>query len=469
MDFPLETEEVVTKTYQISEIDSNRYIAAPTISSLTLVSNWDELAEASLKDAVYKVVNLNPILTGSLVKDAEKNKLTVVSQTHSSFFNVIDGPKSFSLPKDVYGRIVAIHTYVEPLFEILGLPIEQITTGSRLFSVSVCTLPDSHACYIIQLSHMIADGATYYMLLRQLQDFLEGKDASIIPQYKWIPSPDNILTSSFYTEEDIERELNSWRPAFMNLALNQPPRKSSIEMIDTTKLSSYKPGLVLAAARAQMPVGFLSTNDFITAALAEVLDTDLVEMMANMRGRIDGVTSDIAANAERGIFFPRRLAASSPEYVRSKLMKHFCAWSDSHHMSAYNYAFLESDFSIITNWCALVTFVHPKGTEILVHAPASAFVKADPINACIIFKADRKGTIAINHNIRRDTENFKKRYDNSILFKNIIDYDLPTTSPIHDDQSNWIHVKKWIAKLRIINRWRSQAWGITNNNNNETK
>ena len=34
----------------------------------------------------------------------------------------------------------------------------------------------SLSCYLIQLSHMIADGATYYMLLKQFQALLNDKE-----------------------------------------------------------------------------------------------------------------------------------------------------------------------------------------------------------------------------------------------------------------------------------------------------
>ena len=453
-----ENEEIKNELFDISDIDANRYSASPAITSFTLVSNWNKTVEDAMKNAVDKLIRINPILTGRLIKDRNNNKLQVLSLQHSSFFNVIKGPDNVLIPDDVYGRIHIIHTQVEPLFDVLGLAIEQITTGSKLFDVTVCTLPNLHACYLIQLSHMIADGASYYMLLKQFQALLNDEEIETLPKLRWVPSPKNVLTPRFYSEKDANRELKSWRPAFLNLALTQSQRNSWVHILDTEKMSSYKPGLVLAAARAQMTVKFLSANDLITAALAEVFDTELMEMMANMRGRLDGVSMDMAANGERGIFFPRKLAASNPEYVRSTPLKHFCAWKDSNHMSSYDYAFVASDFSVITNWCSLTNFVVPKTTKLLVHTPASAFVKAMPINFCIVFKADDSGTIAICHNMKIETSNYKKRFENSIIFKNIIDHEKEIIP--ESVQSHWIHVKRWVDSMRVINRWRSLAWGI---------
>ena len=154
--------------FDISDIDANRYSASPAITSLTLLSNWDEIAEESMKNAVDKLLEINPILTGRLMKDENTNKLQVLSGEHSNFFNVIKGPDNLVIPEDIYGRIHVLHSQVEPYFDVLGLAIEQITTGSKLFDVTICILPNSHACCLIQLSHMIADGATYYMILGQL-------------------------------------------------------------------------------------------------------------------------------------------------------------------------------------------------------------------------------------------------------------------------------------------------------------
>ena len=258
------------------------------------------------------------------------------------------------------------------------------------------------------------------MVLEQLQALIDGKDIQTIPKYNWVPSTENILHDAFYTKEDVHREHMSWQPEFMKLALSQEPRSSSIGIVDTTKVSSYKPGLVLAAERSKISVDFLSSKDFITAALAEVFDSELMIIVANMRGRIAGVTTDMATNAERTISYPRNLAISSPEYIRSTLMKQFCGWKDSSHMETYTNAFLAADFGIITNSCSLTRFVVPKNTSLLAHAPASSFVKSMPVDTCVVFKEDTQGTIAINHNIRTDTESFKELHNNSLLFKNII-------------------------------------------------
>ena len=51
-----------------------------------------------------------------------------------------------------------------------------------------------------------------------------------------------------------------------------------------------------AAAEGQ-GIPFLSTNDLITAAVAELADEGgMIWMFANMRGRMSGVTDDLAGN-----------------------------------------------------------------------------------------------------------------------------------------------------------------------------
>ena len=265
------------RTFKISPTDFERFCVAPAVTSLSLVSNWDKTAEIALKKAVTKVVELNPILSGRLVKN--DTDAIVEIGAHTEFFDVIPGPDDFSLPLALDERITAIQAEIEPLYVSLGVSLEQIKTGSKLFSTTVCTLPNSHACYLIQMSHMIGDGATYYMIMAQLQALLEGAvGISKIPKYRWISSPDNIEGSPFYTEEDVFRERKIWRSGFMKLALAGPPRTSSILVVNSSKISELKPGLVTAAAGARYPVDFLSTNDVLTAALSEICESELMVM-----------------------------------------------------------------------------------------------------------------------------------------------------------------------------------------------
>ena len=98
-------------------------------------------------------------------------------------------------------------------------------------------------------------------------------------------------------------------------------------------------------------------------------------------------------------------------------MRHFCAWNNSKDMKQFDPAYLASDMSLVTNWSQLVTFVLPKGLELLAHSPASSFVKALPLDSCVIFKADMMGTTVLNHNFFVDHLRFKERVEDSIIFK----------------------------------------------------
>ena len=137
MDLDIGNGLTLQEHFEVSDIDAERYIAVPEISSLTLISNWNHLSEESLNNAIQNLVKLNPILTGRLIKDTENNKLKVLSGAHSNFYDVIEERSDIAIPTDIRGRINFLHTDVEPHFEDLGMSMEQITKGGKLFSVSV--------------------------------------------------------------------------------------------------------------------------------------------------------------------------------------------------------------------------------------------------------------------------------------------------------------------------------------------
>ena len=75
------------------------FLGLSATSTFTLSSNWNEKAEESLKEAVNKLTEINPILTGKLIKDSDTNEFKVISGQHSEFFHEIEGPSNEQIPK----------------------------------------------------------------------------------------------------------------------------------------------------------------------------------------------------------------------------------------------------------------------------------------------------------------------------------------------------------------------------------
>ena len=75
------------------------FLGLSATSTFTLLSNWNEKAEEIIKESVKKVTEINPILTGKLIKDSDTNEFKVVSGQHSEFFQLIDGPSNEQIPK----------------------------------------------------------------------------------------------------------------------------------------------------------------------------------------------------------------------------------------------------------------------------------------------------------------------------------------------------------------------------------
>ena len=303
---------------------------------------------------------------------------------------------------------------MEPCFDLLGPSFRQLESGGPLFSVSICKLPENHACLLIQLSHIIGDGSTYYKILGQMQEIMDGKNLENIQKLDWSVPSKNPMFPDFFTEKDIFLESQSWVPEFMRRLSSEPRRKSQIELIDKDHIE------VLKQKYLDDKVEFLSTNDILTSALAEVFGTKLMNMATDMRGRMDGISKNFAGIAVRPIFFPRKQAVLAPKFIRGKIMKDFCFWSNSEEIAQFEKSFLACGLSSITNWSSLTKFVKPPGTKILAHCPNSGFVEDLSFDVCIVFKATPNGDMALNHNMKINDEDVQNRIEKSAIFKQIL-------------------------------------------------
>ena len=74
------------------------FLGLSATSTFTLLSNWNEKAEEIIKESVKKVTEINPILTGKLIKDSDTNEFKVISGQHTEFFHEIEGPSNDQIP-----------------------------------------------------------------------------------------------------------------------------------------------------------------------------------------------------------------------------------------------------------------------------------------------------------------------------------------------------------------------------------
>ena len=100
------------------------------------------------------------------------------------------------------------------------------------------------------------------------------------------------------------------------------------------------------------------------------------------------VGAELCGNYERPVTYPTALAAGKPEFIRGKLIPNMYYYESIPQDAKVTMA--KSDFVVITNWSTLAHFVTPPGTNFVVHAPSTSFVKGILLDMAVIFKADTR-------------------------------------------------------------------------------
>ena len=96
--------------------------------------------------------------------------------------------------------------------------------------------------------------------------------------------------------------------------------------------------------------------------------------------------------------------------------------------------------------CQLSTFVEPKGCEVVAHVPPTYFVSAIPFEFIVCFKADKKGTVGLLHNLPLEDSVYQARITASSIFKRMapsvaclaaMRLNMRNNGPAMDQKDNW--------------------------------
>jgi len=231
---------------------------APAIATLQLCSGWNEEVQKHLQAALQKVIDQNPIFTGKLV--LRDGRYCILPGVHEpkDLFLVKEGPPVL-LPTSTLERVTFMQQVLEPLLTThLGTGMQQLAEASPLFRMEVLTLSDGMACICLAISHSVVDGAAYYHVLKLINDALQGKE--ILPM-QW-EAPEQHLKSEEWSSLPLLPGFLS-KLAMRKLTCFKSNPVNSL-VVDADECAELKKSLKGDCA-------FLSTNDVVAAAMAEVL------------------------------------------------------------------------------------------------------------------------------------------------------------------------------------------------------
>jgi hypothetical protein len=408
----------MSKPLQVPPHDIDMYGLAAPITALNLATGWTAATTAKLRAAVAAVAEANPLLTGRIAKTGEDIVVIPSLLGIDDIFKTAVGPSDYTVPVTLSDQLGSMQEMLEPLFKPFNLN-NDLASGSPLFRVTVLTLAAGTVCFTVQLSHILGDGATYYRMCDQINSVVNGKELS---ECIWKAAEGDVALPSHFSEDDVFCLQKSWVPAFVERLKNEPPRSSNLCVFDGAAIASLKAPL-LASAGPDSGAKFLSANDIIVSGLSEMLKekNEITFMYANMRGRMSNTPTELCGNYERPIYYPTALAATKPEYVRGKMIPNFNIMERNEMVEKYKEGFNSAHFAAITSWASLTSLVTPPGTQFVAHCPDSSFVAGIAFDVAIIFKADAKGTLVMNHNFYTDAESgYEARLKASTIMKKII-------------------------------------------------
>jgi len=341
----------------------------PAVAVLHLCSGWNENANKRLQAAIQKVIDQNPIFTGKLVQKKGSRCVLPGCYKLKDLFFVTEGPSGL-VPVGTLERAAFMQQVLEPYFKAsLGTGLQQLAVASPVFRMEVLTLPDGMACINFAISHSVLDGAGYHYVIKLISDALQEKD---ITPMNW-----EVVDQQFNKKHRKSAVLLFLPGILMELAKRKftgLKRPTSLFSVDAEKCADLKKSL-------KRDSSYLSTNDVVVAAMAEVLPGRTTMVVKNMRKRAPGIDTHMGGNHIAGAW---GRFESDPVAVRKSV-----------NVDVNNFFLFDivtRNVHIITSWCFDARF-QGAGLVTEVRCPLGAFCDDNLIGGAVIINADRETTL----------------------------------------------------------------------------
>ena len=344
------------------------------ITTITFCKGDATAGAAFLKDRLTEVAASNPWICGTIAK-AKPLSFLRVPNSAPAVDSIFEFDKDLKVSEDMdYITLVKVvkksKAYLPTGSKIAkkGIPVSRMTvvptTGG--FAVIFC------------MSHMIANGGTYYTIYNMIGD---GKITALNTTRKQELSdrvPEWVGKKHYaYMTGSLGNTLN----AIGCLLCGKMPA-SYCFMIDDAKLKAAKDAA--KAATPDMPDGMhISTNDVLTSGFAKVNKPRLLTMAMDFKGRIDGLKREDAGNYHAGILLDPAGYTQAGEIRKAVAGPAPCSRAS---LPAFMTA-MTCKTALITSWAGFKGLDIPGCTQTM-HCPiadtASMLVKAQDA-LCIVF------------------------------------------------------------------------------------
>jgi hypothetical protein len=383
-----------TVTIDLLDFESTLYfLNLPPIDSLTWFEGDFSAMKPKLEKRLMLIVEKNPWLQGRIrITNYLKRTCSLSYCEHSPCTSIdIDENLKFVPPKD------------SPLsrdtpFEYLGVTIRDaglvIKNGRNqpLFKVNIipCSKnPYKRFALLLQMSHVVADGATYYKLLDMIcsigEDCIERLDPVRIMRTKEMQKA---VTGKMQSAGPFTSSAGIFHFLWGAIAEKLRGRKTypCFRFLDPEKMQVLKDAFMKEKGVTN-DVQFVSTNDIITSWFMSRTACGAGFMVMDWRNRLEGHTDLHAGNYTNNIFYQKEDYAS-PALIRKSVMT--CKPAVTKDVPGFwKIVTSQSYRALVTNRASFAKSNEIEGCEEDIHLPLSL----DPsfssnLYLLIIFRAD---------------------------------------------------------------------------------
>eukprot|EP00301_Raphidiophrys_heterophryoidea_P012499 c19072_g1_i1.p1 GENE.c19072_g1_i1~~c19072_g1_i1.p1 ORF type:complete len:309 (-),score=83.67 c19072_g1_i1:292-1143(-) len=226
----------------------------------------------------------------------------------------------------------------------------------------------AQSAVIVSLGHSLGDGHTFYRIF----SFLD-KDTPVEAL-----NPVRVVDFEQRLQDKVGRASRSivssvWFVLGVLLNFLWYPCQLNVRMFDldnkeiTKQKETYKNELTESAASlspSSSPAQHISTNDIITSWIATTFKIPFCLMVVNIRGRLAGITDNLAGNYDHAICFTPQDAAH-PAMIRESLAP--MRTKNQHIPTPIDK--LRGGVGVVSNWCTFQKDIQLEGAETLFHFP----------------------------------------------------------------------------------------------------
>jgi len=389
----------------LKDEDSTMMLECEGITTITFLKGDADKAIEALRSKFLQVARVNLWLTGRLKRDkkVEGGRLCI---RHA---HVEDDLASRLEPLYVVDRMLTINSRLpyDRLSKVIKKSGAIICKGRGLINkdapfVRLTIAPQSsdEFAMIFSLSHVVADGFTYYKLLNMLGS--NGVVGELVAKRK-VAEQAKIMDVVGKAQHLYQFSMGFVCPILCGGMCCSPKTELLAYYVDLEKIEDIRKNAVKGTT-----IEFVSTNDVLTSGFGTATGLTLMSMAINMRGRVEGLEAADAGNYESGLLFERSSYAE-PTLIR-EVYRRDPPMSRAQHLPGVCHACFccgccRTKIGQVTDWASLHSDdFGVDECEVLLHVPFMEDVGCD---IAIPFKA-QPGKLAVLYFAKYATKDILK-------------------------------------------------------------